>query len=51
MDVLDFVLVIGTACVANAVWGRYVDPWLDSRPRKAMFVEPERDPISNSSAE
>ncbi len=40
MHMVDVAIVVGTALMANVIWGRFVDPWLDSRPRKAIFVEP-----------
>lgn len=39
---VDIIIVIGTAFVANIIWGRFIDPKLDSRLRKAVFVEPKK---------
>jgi len=44
---IDFLFIFGSAIVANIVWTR-LENWLDTRPRKAVFVIPK---ISNEETE
>lgn len=37
---LNFIVVLSSAVLTTVVWGLYIDPFLEKRPRKAVFVKP-----------
>ena len=39
----EIFIIIGTAFTANIVWSNFIEKWLDSRPRKSIFIEPKDD--------
>jgi hypothetical protein len=39
---MNIIIVISTAVLANVAWGYFIDPWLDSRPQKSIFILPRK---------
>ncbi len=36
----SFLIILGVAILTSAMWGIVIDPLLEKRPRKAIFVKP-----------
>ncbi len=37
---IDILIVFLSVFVTFIVWNFFIDPWLDRRPRRAIFVKP-----------